>query len=371
MTKPVTLLPDPKERKKCKHKECHSNAIFLEDYCWKHLPDKAKSRYKDKFIKWIDDGITVGEIDLVKSNPLEDTNFTDVDLSGTDLSDIDFQGANLRGANLQRADLSGANLQKAILIGANLKDVDFSGAELREAYMSGVLLNGASNLSWDYIEKVGHETSGKWYHLYDAQDAYRRLKNYFHQQGQYGDESKAYYREKLMAKHEAHEELFGWRRRVSFITARKSWRRFYVWFVRGVKRTFQNIGRFFAHNEIKGVRRRWLGLWFLWALAGFGEKWIRTISWAVGTFVFFGLLHWLGTNAGWWTLLTQTSRNTIIATKHLLNCLYFSLVTFVTLGFGDIWPDAWVAKILVGAEVVLGYVFLGIIVVLIARKFGR
>lgn len=290
--------------------------------------------------------------------------FRGVDLHDAHLEGAFFYKAYLLDTNLQGASLLGANLEGACLIFANLQKAIMWFSNLHEAQLSEVILDGALYLTWNQVEKVGEEVGHKWE---AAVDAYRRLKNYFHQQGLYEDEAKAYYREKLMAKHEAHEELFGKRWRVAFKTAKKSLVRLYVWFLKGFKRAFQNIGKFFKHNEHKGIRRRWFGLWFMWALAGFGERWSRTVSWAAGTFAFFGLLHWLGTNAGWWQLMTHNDK----PIKHLLDCLYFSLVTFVTLGFGDIWPASWFPKIIVGIEVVFGYVFLGLLVTLIARKMGR
>jgi len=387
-------------------------AVFLEDYCWKHLPLEAKAAYREKIEAWVAEGYSLDganlyrvglqEAFLLKANlqkaflfkanlqeadlwianlqeavlfeaNLQEADLFEANLQGAILWHANLQKANLREANLQEANLHGANLQdarlweanlqKADLSRANLQKADFSESKLHGCYLHGVLLEDARYLTWQQVEYTGEEKDKKWL---DAQDAYRRLKNYFHKQGLYQDESQAYYREKLMAKHQAHEELFGKGKRFRFKTAKRSWKRFYVWFLRGLKRAFKNIGRFFVHNKHKGVRRRWFGLWFMWALAGFGERWTRTICWAAGTFAFFGLLHWLGTNLEAWVLKTHGGE-----VKHLLDCLYFSLVTFVTLGFGDIWPDVWLAKVIVGVEVVFGYVFLGLIVTLIAPSCGR
>ncbi len=400
-------LPDPKVWKWCKHPECQENcrisnfpntedqqrmmrdypvfcAILGEDYCWEHLSKKARAKYKNKIEKWVKQGRSLESANLFNAN-LQETNLNRANLQKANLIRANLQKADLWNAKLQEADLSKANLQeahlwyaklqKADLWNAKLQEADLEEAELNGTFLARVQLDGVKELTWEQLEdskgnvQIGEERSKSWS---AARDAYRRLKNYFHQQGLYDDESQAYYREKLMAKHEEHEKLFGKRWRVTFKTAKKTRLRLYVWFLKGFKRTFKNIGRFFDLNENKGVRKRWLGLWILWALAGFGERWIRTIGWAVGTFVFFGLLYWTGSNLGWIILQSQVG-DKIIQIKHLVNCLYFSLVTFVTLGFGDIWPAlaAWPAKILVGLEVILGYVFLGMIVVLIARKFGR
>ena len=51
--------------------------------------------------------------------------------------------------------------------------------------------------------------------------------------------------------------------------------------------------------------------------------------------------------------------------------LYYGIVTFTTLGFGDIIPKTHWARLAVGAEVVLGYVMLGGLISIFANKFAR
>jgi len=51
--------------------------------------------------------------------------------------------------------------------------------------------------------------------------------------------------------------------------------------------------------------------------------------------------------------------------------IYYSVVTFTTLGFGDIVPLTNWARLAVGAEVVLGYVMLGGLISIFANKFAR
>ena len=55
----------------------------------------------------------------------------------------------------------------------------------------------------------------------------------------------------------------------------------------------------------------------------------------------------------------------------LLDYLYYSIVTFTTLGFGDIVPLTGWARFAVGLEVVLGYVMLGGLISIFANKFAR
>ena len=51
--------------------------------------------------------------------------------------------------------------------------------------------------------------------------------------------------------------------------------------------------------------------------------------------------------------------------------LYYSVVTFTTLGFGDIIPLTDPARLAVGLEVVLGYVMLGGLISIFANRFAR
>ena len=51
--------------------------------------------------------------------------------------------------------------------------------------------------------------------------------------------------------------------------------------------------------------------------------------------------------------------------------LYYSVVTFTTLGYGDALPKTVVAQAFVIAEVILGYVMLGGLLSLISNKLAR
>ncbi|WP_461866043.1 potassium channel family protein [Thermococcus sp.] len=54
----------------------------------------------------------------------------------------------------------------------------------------------------------------------------------------------------------------------------------------------------------------------------------------------------------------------------LLNALYYSLVTFTTLGYGDMYPTGWL-KALSAIEALTGAVFMALIVAVMARKWMR
>jgi len=55
----------------------------------------------------------------------------------------------------------------------------------------------------------------------------------------------------------------------------------------------------------------------------------------------------------------------------LSTMIYYSVVTFTTLGFGDVKPATIEASALVMVEVLLGYVMLGGLISIMANKLAR
>ncbi len=56
---------------------------------------------------------------------------------------------------------------------------------------------------------------------------------------------------------------------------------------------------------------------------------------------------------------------------NLITYLYFSVVTFTTLGFGDVTPLNTPGKLWVMIEVILGYAMLGILIGIGLNKIAR
>ena len=52
----------------------------------------------------------------------------------------------------------------------------------------------------------------------------------------------------------------------------------------------------------------------------------------------------------------------------ILDSFYFSVITFTTLGYGDVLPTGTLGKLVVVAEVISGYIFLGLLVTILGRK---
>lgn len=338
--------PDPKKRKECKHNGCDEDAIFLEDYCWEHLPSKAKKKYKAKIEGWVEKENSLEGANLQYANlnsaKLTNANLREADLFLTKLKRADLSYADLSNANLSATDLEEATLWKAVFKGA-----DCFGVNMHHAYLWNALLEDARDLEWSSIEKAGEEDKdyGAWW---IAEEVYLKLKNYFHQQGRYRDESKAYYREKLVAKHFAFWDAFRWSRLYG-LDWREEKRPFLTHFAKRAKSFW-----------------RWLGLSIFHVFTGFGERWWWTVLWALGVVALFAFIYWIGYSAG--CFLFDFKPDMI---PSIFQYFYLSVVTFATLGFGDITPLNWQAQIPVVIEVIMGYVFLGLIITIIARRFGR
>jgi hypothetical protein len=104
-------------------------------------------------------------------------------------------------------------------------------------------------------------------------------------------------------------------------------------------------------------------IFFIWWLfADCGRSLLRWAGWSLALALLFAVVFWLlGPDA--------------FAAQYLefnfLTTLYYSVVTFTTLGFGDIIPKTSISAMCVTAEVIFGYVMLGGLITIFASKLSR
>lgn len=89
---------------------------------------------------------------------------------------------------------------------------------------------------------------------------------------------------------------------------------------------------------------------FLRLTCDYGRSFSRYLAWVVAFVVCYSGAYWLLTG------------NT------LLDCLYFSIVTFATVGYGDILPHTPLEKILVISEIIIGYLMGGLLIAILAKR---
>ena len=103
----------------------------------------------------------------------------------------------------------------------------------------------------------------------------------------------------------------------------------------------------------------WYKIWKI--LADCGRSLQRWAAWSLGIALLFGVIFmYIG---------PESFELRHVPTK--FSFFYYSIVTFTTLGFGDITPKTLTTEILVTIEVILGYIMLGGLISIFANKLAR
>lgn len=124
------------------------------------------------------------------------------------------------------------------------------------------------------------------------------------------------------------------------------------------KYTAQNRS-FLEEYKIKYPKRFWL-----WKLScDCGNSLFLWMMWSLIAALFFAFLYWL---MGAEHFDTGDHLKTSFFTM-----AYYSIVTFTTLGFGDITPKTFSAAMVVTIEVILGYIMLGGLIAIFSTKFVK
>ncbi len=106
--------------------------------------------------------------------------------------------------------------------------------------------------------------------------------------------------------------------------------------------------------------RFWCYLW--WLSSDCGRSLLRWANWSILFAFLYSLIYYhLG-----------RSHFYVANMRHsYFTALYYSIVTFTTLGFGDIAPTTNIAAMIVCSEVILGYLMLGGLISIFAAKLSR
>jgi dimethylaniline monooxygenase (N-oxide forming) len=248
---------------------------------------------------------------------LIDSNLSGAYLSCANLTSAHLSGAqmckaSLNNAQLGNADLSGANLVGADLREADLTNCDLSNCNLEGANLSGANLSGAILLSADF--EGANITGVKFNETESCKDI--RINSAF------GNALL-----KRFAQDQAYIEEYKIHRPARYMLWKYS----------------SNCGRS-------------LSLWVLWCF-------FLVLGFAM-------VFHFhLGGSESF--LLTELAKDPDYDPQSLAPMLYYSVVTFTTLGFGDIVPKTQLAAWWIMAEVVMGYFMLGGLITILATKLAR
>ncbi len=229
------------------------------------------------------------------------------------LSDATLDGAKLSGANLHGADLIGANLREADLSGANLSHAFLLDANLCNANLSGANLSSAdfTNSNISGVEWNSRKMRGKYMGIRGIDSSYGNA----------------------LFRRAADDQDY-------LDTLESHW---------------------------KG--HKWLTRLFkMWGWIDYGRSIERVVAIAFGTMIFFGLIY---------SVFPGLLELDCLPGAEDCKCnswftpFYFSIVTFTTLGFGDITPKNLVGELIVSFEVIFGYAVLGLLISVLADKVVR
>ena len=282
-------------------------------------------------------GLTITDARYVNCN-LEATDLSGADLRYSHFEGVDAQGVNLRGANLEHAEFDRTDLREADIRGARLHYAVFDNARIDEGTSFGSnvvyeeeLLDTDDERRLSSLDAVGPKDHDN--HRLDRYEAahwtYDELQRLAEDNG-LTEASRNYYRkQKNLRRREAWE--FG---PYSRALAQEAWR---------------------------------------WT-TGYGASPWRVIATSATLILLCGLLYPLTSG-----IIEPTAETTVtyrlkpsngiyLNFIYLLKSIYFSIVTFTTLGYGDLVPLQGWARAIAAAEALLGQLLMALLVFVLTRN---
>lgn len=236
--------------------------------------------------------------------------------------------------------------------------IDFEGARIKDTVFRR-----------DHIEGHLIQENRKWYGR--AKEIYITLKNNFHSIGRYDDESWAYIKERDM------EKLT-----YSFTNSEENDTYRFNSNMKNILDRFILKIKFFTKWLFSKKSLNWLKLVIASFIYGYGENPWYVIRFAlIIIFLFAIILNFSGIVYSDRTNMIiefiKESKGDEYTLKYLgpilgsfLNCLYFSVVTFATLGYGDFQPAVGASRFFVSLESIIGAITMALFVYTFARRTG-
>jgi uncharacterized protein YjbI with pentapeptide repeats len=286
-------------------------------------------------------GLDLTECDLYRSNLVRS------DLKLTQLRGADLSHANLDDVDAYKADLTGAFLTEARAEGADLSAVDFTGADLRGCRLAGANLSGC-NLTRARLNHADlHGVSLVDGVLNDANFTQANLTETNLTGSRYGGYSRM------------HGHFYG---------------------IRGLDATYGNA--LFVRDakdqdyldtlelEIdrlpEGRRKSMMSMMYrAWGLIDYGRSLLKVGWYAFIIATVYGLFYTLDMGFDWGLMDYSTSA------QSWFTPFYYSIVTYTTLGFGDVTANSALGEMIIISEVIVGYFTLGLLLSILANTIAR
>lgn len=307
---------------------CHGDSPF----CYWHDPvvDKSQDDIKDDLEAWAKSGrsmdgfqlkrVNLANVNLVKRGSKNGYTMRDADLYRADLNHAHLFAVDFSGSSLMKANLSFSNLHCANLEGCNLLGVDISRCRLENIRWG--------NFSCQEIKAREafreNELALAIDHCQEAEEIYRNVRKNCEKQGLFQTAGYFFHREMVVRRYQMPSHSFG--RFVSKLVD---------------------------------------------AFCGYGEKPSRVVIFSMVLILFCAISYYfLGISGGSGMVGINLSAS---LTDNLLafgNCLYYSVVTFTTLGYGDYTPVG-ASKVMAALEAFTGSFTMALFVVVFVKKMTR
>ena len=270
---------------------------------------------------------TMDGFSLAKENLSEINLVNRTSKNGYQLINSDLYRANLECAHLFMLDLSGSSLMKANLTKANLHYANLEGCNLLGANFKGAKIE---HVNWG--EQIAQEQQAR-----QAKSKSNRIDLY--------EQAEEIYRNlRQTAEHQGLFDIAGHFFQKEMVMRRRQFPRY------SSRRIFSKLVELFC---------------------GYGESPARVIFFSVSLILLFATLYFFaGLSFSGESLAFDLNSSWLENLKVYFSALYFSVVTFTTLGYGDLAPVG-IARALAALEAFMGSFTLALFVVVFVKKMTR
>lgn len=276
-------------------------------------------------------GATLNDAELWKAN------FTNSDLRFATIISSDMGETDLSGASARNAQFQEARLENAILTRTDVREANLSGADLFQAQFSDIRIDSQT----EFGEKCSYELEDKSPNLAQETDplkastwVYRRLES-IHEENAMADLTRHYH----IRKEEAQRKLN---------YKERNYGRYAV----------STLNRYLTkHGE--SIQQ----LLIFWAVTIVGSGLLYPFIGGVedngAVFKIQVVLKW------------PTVQGLVDAADAILRGLYFSVITFTTIGYANVAPHGAGSRVLVGFESLIGAILIALFVYVLGRRVAR